>query len=73
MTTQMTDNLRFLWTARAVKRFLERGTYDPRHTVSSVSADLASPWLADDFDRLAGGSPWVLVNQSGEIVARNKS
>jgi hypothetical protein len=65
----MTNDLRFIWTRRAVERFIASGSADPRHTVSNVTADLDSPWLEDDWGRRANGSPWILVNQHGKIEA----
>jgi hypothetical protein len=66
----MTEHLRFIWTARAVRRFLRTGQCEPRHTISNVTADLESPWLQDDFGKQASGAPWILVNEKGDIEAR---
>lgn len=61
--------LRFIWTERAVSRFLKHGTYDPRHTVSNMEIDLDSPWLGRDMMRRANGSAWILVDSHGLIQA----
>ncbi len=60
---------KFVWTRRATERYLLRGTFDPRHTVSGYQPDLHSPWLHHDFSKRANGAPWLLINERGEIVA----
>lgn len=60
---------RFVWTRRATERFLRRGTFDPRHTVSGYEIDLHSPWFHKDMSKRASGAPWLLIDEHDEIVA----
>ena len=60
---------KFVWTRRATERFLLRCTFEPRHTVSGYAIDLHSPWLHKDMSKRSSGSPWLLIDERGEIVA----
>lgn len=62
--------VKFVWTRAATARFLRRGTFDPRHTVTGYEVDLNSPWLLKDFSKRANGSPWLLIDaDTGDILA----
>ena len=65
-----TTTYKLIWTAAAVRKYLERRGYDPRHTISNYPAKLDSPWMAQDVSRYVQGRPWLLIDDGGAVVAR---
>ncbi len=57
--------MRLIWTASAVEKH-ERGTSDPRHTISN----LVDERNAEGFIRqMRAGVPWLLMDDDGTPVA----
>ena len=58
--------MKFIWTQRAVDKHSKGGS-DPMHTISA-------PNIADVYDgyvrQLRTGTPWILVDASGQIVSQ---